>query len=75
MKTYISMFISSEGAKASEITKTMTDLGFRTTLGSHDFVYDWKDKDKAPEEVVNFIDSVQNKLKGMNIRFSIATLK
>jgi len=38
-------------------------------------VYDWKNHEVTPTEVVNFVDKVQNKLKGMNVRFSITTIK
>lgn len=75
LKTYVSIFISSEGGTASHITKTLCDMGFETTLGSHDFVYDWRNKEVTPTEVVNFVDKVQNHLKGMNVRFSISTIK
>jgi hypothetical protein len=75
LKTYISIFISSEGSKASRITEILCDMGFETTLGSHDFVYDWKNKEVTPTEVINFVDKVQNHLKGMNVRFSISTIK
>lgn len=75
MKTYISIFISSEGDKASRITEKLTGLGFETTLGGHDFVYDWKNKEITPTEVINFVDKVQNQLRGMNVRFSITTIK
>ncbi len=75
MKTYLSIFISSEGDRASNITEKLRDIGFDTTLGSHDFVYDWKNKEVTPTEVINFVDGVQNKLKGMNVRFSITTIK
>ena len=58
MKTYLSLMISSEGSLASEITEKLRNLGFNTSLGSHDFVYDWKDRDVAPVEVINFVDRV-----------------
>lgn len=67
--------ISSEGSSASEITKKMRELGFETSLGSHDFVYNWKDKDIAPAQVINFVDKVQRQLKGMGVRFSTTTIK
>jgi hypothetical protein len=67
--------ISSEGSLASEITEKLRNLGFVTSLGSHDFVYDWKDKDVAPVEVINFVDRVQGQLKGMGVRFSTTTIK
>jgi hypothetical protein len=75
LKTYLSLMISSEGSLASEITQKLRNLGFNTNLGSHDFVYDWKDRDVAPAEVINFVDRVQGQLKGMGVRFSTTTIK
>ncbi len=75
MKTYLSVMISSEGALASEITAKLKELGFETSLGSHDFVYTWKEKDIAPAQVINFVDRVQRKLNGMGVRFSTTTIK
>jgi hypothetical protein len=74
MRTYITVTISSEGAKASEINQKFGELGFNSTLGSHDFVYDWKDKNLSADQVINFIDSVQTKLKGMNVMISATTI-
>ena len=75
MRTYISVMISSEGSLASEITEILREEGFETTLGSHDFVYNWKKKDVTSAEVINFVDKIQRKLKGMNVRFSLTTIK
>jgi hypothetical protein len=74
LKTYISVFISSEGEKASDITDLLRNLGFDTTFGSYDFVFDWKKKVEY-KDVESFIDTVQNKLKGMDVRFNITTVK
>ena len=75
MKTYLSIMISSEGSLASKITEKLKELGFDTSLGSHDFVYNWKDKDIVPAQVINFVDKVQRQLKGMGVRFSTTTIK
>ena len=74
MRTYLSVLISADGEKASNITKTLRSLGFETTMGSYDFVYNWG-KDVVYSDVESFIDNVQNKLKGMNVRFNITTIK
>jgi hypothetical protein len=67
--------ISSEGSLASEITKILEELGFRTTMGSHDFSYDWKKNEVPQTEVQSFIDKVQDQLKGKNVKFNITTLE
>jgi hypothetical protein len=74
MRTYLTVTLSSEGGKASEITNKLADLGFDTTLGSHDFVYEWKDKSISADQVINFIDQVQSKLRGMQVLISATTI-
>jgi hypothetical protein len=66
--------ISSEGSLASEITDKLRDLGFETSLGSHDFVFDWDNKNVPADEVINFIDKVQTQLKGMGVKFNATTV-
>ena len=75
MKTYMSIMISSDGSLASEITDILTDLGFKTHFGSHDFVYDWKDQQVTISDVQKFIDEVQNELRGMDVKFNITSEK
>ena len=66
--------ISSDGISASDVTKTLKDIGFKTNLGSHDYYFDWDEGNVLPDDVIGFVDTVQKKLKGMNVRFSITTL-
>ena len=75
MKTYVTVTLNSEGGLASEVTDILIDMGFNSTLGSHDFVYDWKDKEIAPVQIINFVDKVQKKLKGKNVLLQFATVK
>ncbi len=74
MKTYVTVTINSEGEKASIIAEKFKELGFKSTLGTHDFVYEWKGKDIAPVQVINFVDRVQTKLKGKNVLLNFTTL-
>jgi len=75
MNTYVTVQISSEGAQASEITKIFMDLGFEATLGTHDFVYKWKEKHVTPEKVISFVDKVQNRLKGTGVLLHFTTIR
>ena len=75
MKTYVTVSFSSEGGAASLVWEKLADMGFETTIGSHDFMYDWKDKDPSPAEILNFIDRIQTKLKGQNIRINVTTIR
>ncbi len=74
MKTYVTVSLHSEGGKASLVSQKLKDLGFDTTFGTHDFVYDWKDKDVSPSEIILFADQIQTKLEGMNVRLNITTV-
>lgn len=51
----------------SEVARRFGELGFKPTLGMHDFVYKWEETKVTPENVIDFIDKVQKKLKGMDV--------
>ncbi len=72
MRTFVVVTFSSEGGSASQVVNRLMDMGFETTLGSHDFVYHWG-KDATPESVIALVDKVQSKLKGMNVLLQFAT--
>jgi hypothetical protein len=67
MRTNVSIIVSSEGGLMSEVVKRFRELGFKPTLGMHDFVYEWEETKVTPEKVIDLIDKVQIKLKGMEI--------
>ncbi|WP_455391564.1 hypothetical protein [[Eubacterium] cellulosolvens] len=73
MKTYVSVLLSSDGANASNITEILGQMGFISVIGSYDFVYDWKDN-VTTSEVIEFLDTVHQKLKGLNIWYNITTV-
>ncbi len=75
MKTFVTVTLNSDGGLASEVTDILIDMGFKSTLGSHDFVYDWKGKDITPSQVIDFVDKVQKNLKGKNVLLQFATVK
>ena len=67
MRTNVSIIVSSEGGLMSKVVKRFRELGFKPTLGMHDFVYEWEETKVTPEKVIDLIDKVQIKLKGMEI--------
>ena len=73
MKTYVEVMVSTEGEKASIITDLLFDIGFKTTFGQHDFVYNWKNSVTLPE-VLKFIDNVQQKLNGTKALLKFSTI-
>jgi len=74
MKTYVEIFVSSEGMKASEILDKLTKMGFKPSFGEQDFVYHWSKKVVLPE-ILNFVDKVQSKLKGAGVIMKFTTIK
>ena len=75
MITYVTVQISSEGAKASKVNEIMTEIGFEATLGTHDFMYKWKEKNITAERVISFVDSVQAKMKGTGVMMHFTTIR
>ena len=72
MRTFVVVTFSSEGGSASQVVNKLIDMGFETTLGSHDFVYRWE-KDATSQNVIELVDKVQSKLKGLNVLLQFAT--
>ncbi len=73
MKTYVEVIVSSEGEKASVITDMFFAMGFKTTFGQHDFVFNWKKKVTLPE-ILRFVDDVQQKLIGTKVLLKFTTI-
>ena len=74
MKTYVEVYVSAEGGKASEITQTLHEMGLEPSFGEHDFEYKWKEEVTLPE-VLRFVDRVQSKLKGTGAILKFATIR
>ena len=63
METYIDLYINVDGQKISAIHSKIIEMGFKPTIGEHDFVYSWKGIVTIDEEI-KFIEKLQNHLKG-----------
>ena len=74
METYIDIFFSTDGEKASIIEKKLIDMGLKPTIGDHDFVYDWG-KIVDSSEVINFVDKIQSNLKGAGAIIKFTTIR
>jgi hypothetical protein len=73
MRTHVSIIVSSEGRLLSEVARMFKELGFKPTLGMHDFVYDWEETKVTPEKVIELVDKVQIKLKGAKVGLHFVT--
>jgi hypothetical protein len=74
MKTYVEVYFSTEGEKASAITQKLKAMGFDASFGEHDFVYEWKD-DATMNDVLYFVDKVQSKLSGSDAILKFTTIR
>ncbi len=74
MKTYLTVFFNSEGARPSEITDLLHNLGFKPIQGAHDFVYDWGTRTNI-RDVIWFGDRLHTALKGTGILYKLETLE
>lgn len=73
MKTYLTVFFSSEGASPSQVTDRLQMLGFVPTHGNYDFVYNWDDK-ASVKDAIWFADKVRNTLEGMHVYFKVESV-
>ena len=74
METYIDVFLSADGEKASIVFKKLTDIGLKYHLGEHDFIYDWKKVAPISEELA-LADKIQDKLKGTGAILKFTTIR
>ena len=74
MKTYLEVYFSADGDKASLISEKLNELGLKPTIGEHDHVYIWKESVPI-SEVLRFIDRIQSKLKGTGAILKFSTFR
>ena len=73
MRTNVNIILNSEGGLMSEVAKRIKEIGFQPSLGMHDFQYDWEGLNVTPEKVIELIDKVQKKLKGLKVSLYFIT--
>ena len=74
MKTYIEVYFSADGSKASLVSEKLGELGLKPTIGEHDHVYNCKESVPL-SEVLKFVDRVQSKLKGSGAILKFSTFR
>lgn len=73
MRSHLSITVSPDGARPSQLADRLADLGFVPTHGAHDFVYDWPD-DSDIDSVLDFADRVHATLLGTGALFEMETI-
>lgn len=74
MKTYITIFFSSEGGRPSDVVDELVQLGFQPISGPYDMVYEWP-KNADIKDTINFADQIQMTLEGLGVSFKIETVE
>ncbi len=73
-KTYLIMYFGTNGTiGATEIAERLEELGFETTFGSVDFIYNWRDEKPTKEKILAIGDKVTEILKGSGAVFNLDT--
>ena len=73
LKTYLTIWFSSEGANPSRVAERLQGMGFKSMRGQYDHVYDWK-RNVDIEEILVLCDSVHVTLKGLEVLYKIETV-
>ena len=66
------MYFSVEKEKASEVIKKVESVGFKTTFGPVDFVYE-QENEPTKEQVLELADKLTEGLNNTRIMFNIDT--
>jgi len=73
MKTYLTIFVSSEGAPPSEVVGRLTRMGFRPLAGPYDFEYEWNERDSV-EDLIEIANQVHATMNGCKVFFKLETV-
>jgi hypothetical protein len=71
-RTYLVIYFGTKDKKPSEISEELERIGFVTTLGAVDFIYEWE-KQPTKEEVLALGDRVSEALKDSGVVFNLDT--
>jgi len=74
MMTYLTITFNSEGAGPAEVTKVVEDMGFSPARGVHDYSYDWGKRRPNMDEILEMLQKLHNRLKGLNVQYQATTL-
>ena len=72
MKTYLTIWFTSEGAGPTDVIERLRSLGFKPLRGYHDHVYDWK-REVGIDEIIQIANVVHGTLKGMKVLYKLET--
>jgi len=73
-KTYLVIYFKAENgnSKPSEVIKKVESVGFETTFGPVDFIYEWQQQ-PSKEQILELADKLSKALKETGAMFNIDT--
>ncbi|MFX1492071.1 MAG: hypothetical protein ACFFBX_08890 [Promethearchaeota archaeon] len=74
MKSYLTIYLSSEGAAPSEVVERLMRMGFQPIAGEHDFVIEW-DENGSVQDMIEVANQVHATLKGCKVIFKIESVR
>ena len=73
MKSYLKIYVSSEGAAPSEVVERLMRMGFQPVAGNYDFVIEW-DENGSVQDMIEVANQVHATLKGCKVIFKMETV-
>ncbi len=73
MKTYITLWFSSEGENPVVVVNELKEIGFEPVYGNYDMAYSW-DKKPSIDDILYLADVVKKKLNGKGVLFKLETI-
>ena len=74
METFVDVYLSVDGEKGSVIFNKLNEIGLKSYIGEHDFVYDWKGIATISDEL-KLVDKIQSLLKGTGVMLKFTTIR
>ena len=71
-KTYLILYFGTNNKSPTEMAKHLEDLGFTTSIGAIDFIYEWENN-PPKEQILELADKVAEALKDSGAVFNIDT--
>ncbi len=71
-KTYLIIYFGTKETKPTEVAKKLEEIGFETSFGPVDFIYEWEEK-PSKEQVLELADKISESLKESGVIFNLDT--
>ena len=71
-KTYLVLYFKAGNGKITDIVKKVESVGFMSSLGPVDFIYEWE-IEPTKEQVFSLADKISEILKETGVMFNLDT--